>query len=104
MHGFAIALALGATSAIFIAPPLSLASEPEVRALRVKVTDEDFASAESLARLQSKLRRAAYKVCAKNDSFNGRSTEERACIAKALDGADSRLAQIQARYGIAYGG
>ena len=96
-----IAVALGA-SAVLAVP--AVAAEPEVRTTRVKVTDEDFASSQSMARLESQLRRAARKVCMRPDNSLTPSRDEQMCIAKALAGARQELAAVQIRHNIALGG
>ncbi len=101
MKAIAIALALGA-SAVLAIP--ALAAEPEVRTTHVKVTDEDFASSQSLARLESQIRRAARKVCVRPDNSRAPSLDEQLCIARALAGARQELAAVQARHNIAMGG
>lgn len=97
----AFALALGASAAL-TAP--AMAQETDTRTVRVKVTDEDFASSDSIANLQRQIRRAARKVCVRADNSAAPSSEEQACVAKAIEGAQVELAAVKARYGIALGG
>ena len=101
MRTMTIALALGA-SAILATP--AMAAEPEVRTARVKVTDESFASSQSIARLESQVRRAARKVCVRPENSLTPSRDEQICVARALAGARQELAAVQTRHGIALGG
>lgn len=96
-----IAAALAA-SAVLATP--AMAAGPEVRTTRIKVTDEDFASSRTIARLESRIRRAARNVCLQPNGPNIQSRSERACVAKAIAGAQQERAAVQMRHGIAMGG
>ena len=101
MKNVSIGLAFCAAAAAITAP--AFAGE-RVRTVRVAVSDEDFASTQSRAELQEDIRRAARKVCFGQDRYVRPSREERACVAKALEGAELSLAEVQTRHQVAFGG
>ena len=97
MRFHTIAAALAATAAL--AAP-ALAAEPEARSARVKVTGADFASSQTIARLESRIRRTAHEVCVRPDNSLRPTRSERACIVRALAGAQQELAAVRTRHGL----
>lgn len=102
MQRFALALLMGASTATAAAP--ALAGEPITRQLTVNVTDEDFASPASIAKLERRIRRAARAVCSDNDRIAPLTRAERECYARAIGQAEQRLAEVKARHAVAQGG
>lgn len=112
------ALALGALSTALCAPAIaaptaepaipvlaqSVADGNEVRTMQINVSEDDFATAEQLARLEAELRRASRKVCKRPGSAIRPSRAATACEQEAMNDADARMAELQMKYRAASGG
>lgn len=98
MRNPAIIIAMSAAALAATAP--ALAGEGTVRHERVKVTDEDFANAWTIARLQRSIAQAAQRVCQANDQAGSPSPDQQRCIDEAIRDAQAGIVRISTRHGV----
>ena len=93
----AITIALGAAA---LAANPALAGDGAVRHERVKVSDEDFANAATMARLQRSIGLAAQRVCLADGDPASLSPDQQRCIDQAISDARADIVRIGARHGV----
>lgn len=92
------ALIVGALAMGSVAP--ASAQDTKMREKAVSVTNEDFANAKTVAKLERRIASAARSVCARGRAFDPPSRGEEECYDKALENARLRLAEVRERHGL----